>query len=244
MRLVPLILAATTCLAWPAWADQCAWVGKEEVTVAFDLIKRGMIVLPYCEPCGDKRPDPPVHVLTTEIRQQDKHLYSLVINGQEVDLAYLYLQLSDGSYFNVAKLVGCPVEGVTTAFPADWYQQAARQSIIHKFGQVDAANSVWQSTGLHYEPGDTLIIRAQGQVHVGGLLGGDVGPDSPGAGALELKIGDGDPIRVGRQLVLAEKHIGGIYLRVKDTQYTDNKGSYQVQILQVPALLMPPAEDF
>lgn len=245
MRHVRFLIAAAALagMAWPALADQCAWISKEEVTNAFNLLRPGMIVVDFCEPCGDKQPGARYPVEKTEIVHQENAFYTLLLNGQEVDLAYLYVKAADGTFHNMASLAGCQAAGVTAVFPSDWIETTTRQSVIHKTGRVDSRYAQWQGTGLYYEPGDALVIRSSGEIQVGGW-GGKVGPDAGGAGALELRIGDGEAMKVGRQFVYSGTALGPVYLRVKDTRHSDNQGFYEVQFMQIPAPLIPMAEEF
>lgn len=245
MRHVRFLLttAALAGMALPALADQCAWISKEQVTHAFDLLRPGMMVVEFCEPCGDPRPGARFLVEKTEIVHQENQYYTLLLNGKEVDLAYLYVKASDGTFHNMASLAGCQAEGVTDVFPSNWIEETTRKGVIHKMGRVDSRYAQWQETGLYYEPGDALVIRSSGEIQVGGW-GGKVGPDAEGAGALELRIGDGQALKIGRQFVFSGPTLGPVYLRVKDTQHSDNQGFYEVQFMQIPAPLIPSAEEF
>jgi len=80
-----------------AAADQCTnlSVTKSQWDWARRHTQAAPSVLSFCAPCGDKAPQP-----------WSGHL------DKDADLAYLYVQVGDDNFANLARLVSCPVSGV------------------------------------------------------------------------------------------------------------------------------------
>jgi hypothetical protein len=79
-----------------AYADQCTNLSatKSQWSWAQRAVQNCPSVLTFCQPCSDRAPKP-----------WSGHL-------EKEDLAYLYVQVGDDNYANVAKMVGCPATGV------------------------------------------------------------------------------------------------------------------------------------
>ena len=109
----PFLCAAALAMAAPAaLADQCAWISGAAASKALQILKPGMTVLHFCEPCGDKEPGKPFKVLTVMSTPKGGGLAEISINGAEEDLAYLFIYMSKHKTFeNAAHLTGCPAEG-------------------------------------------------------------------------------------------------------------------------------------
>lgn len=110
-----LLLITISCLlaAGTARADQCAWLDDEQATTAQVILQEHPNVLEYCEPCGDEKPGEPFPVKTVHIAIPKPGYKTIVINSEEVDLAYLYIEISPTQYENLALQVGCPAEDVS-----------------------------------------------------------------------------------------------------------------------------------
>tara|TARA_Y100000748_G_scaffold176175_1_gene147323 strand:+ start:347 stop:1063 length:717 start_codon:yes stop_codon:yes gene_type:complete len=93
-------------------ADQAAWVTKREATKASNFVKIGENIYFFCEPCSDKKPILKI-IKSKEVKSVGvKRFYELKINGEGVDLAYVFVKVKN-EYKNLAKLTGVPVEGVS-----------------------------------------------------------------------------------------------------------------------------------
>lgn len=112
--------------AGPAAADQCSYVSLNAAIGATELIKIGSYVMHHCEPCGNlsKKTE-----LVTEINYAmvkspfvpPGQYYQVSINGNPVDLAYLFWQtkgqMADDDFAvftNVSKMVGCASTDVSS----------------------------------------------------------------------------------------------------------------------------------
>jgi hypothetical protein len=106
-------IATSLSLAHTARADQCAWNEEAHATKAASILAKHPKVLEYCEPCGDKAPGEPFVADTVAVTTPERGYKELSINGKEIDLAYVYVQVSSTQYKNLAKLAGCPASGVS-----------------------------------------------------------------------------------------------------------------------------------
>ena len=111
-----LILAALVASAAPARADQCQLLPSPELAerAARVLREAGGSMLSYCEPCGERAPGQPVPVpagAVAVVHQAEG--WVVMVEGQELDLAYRYVLTERGQYENLAVLAGCPVHSVT-----------------------------------------------------------------------------------------------------------------------------------
>lgn len=149
-----LLISATIVLADQcAWLPGYAQAGN-----AFMFLKEGETIYEYCAPCGDtvaspvvvkqlrvrKAPIEPHSELRdvpeyktvafllrpprSNISQGDGNdYYEVTVNDKGIDLAYIYIPF-EGGYRNLAKLVGCPCEGVPTILPQEKMQQQSKRT--------------------------------------------------------------------------------------------------------------------
>jgi hypothetical protein len=115
MRIAIVLVVSVVCsLAAPTRADQCQIVDADVAAWAARLLVKGASFMEYCEPCGDKRPAAPVTVSRTDVKADSGGNKQVAINGKDVDLAYIFVQTGKSTYSNVALLVGCPVQQVSS----------------------------------------------------------------------------------------------------------------------------------
>jgi hypothetical protein len=110
------LAAAAGCLiisTQSARADQCAWNEAAHAAKAEEILAKHPKVIAYCEPCGDKAPGEPAVARDVTVTTPQGNYREVSINGQPVDLAYTFVQVSGTTYKNLAKLVGCPASGVS-----------------------------------------------------------------------------------------------------------------------------------
>lgn len=95
-----------------AFADQAAYVTKNEAERAVALLKEKTQIKHYCEPCDDKS------IRTEEIETLEavptgyQETWEVKVNGEGIDLAYVYFQDKKGKWKNVAKELKIDVDGV------------------------------------------------------------------------------------------------------------------------------------
>ncbi len=125
-----LMMAGVMALALSplaVWADQCAYVSKVQANDAAHYLPVGGRFVPFCEPCGAKRfpvkhpqlaKTSVAHLLPVSETGLDQDYWELQVNGDGVDLAYIYVRQTDGSFINLAHLAGCPTTGVKRMYDA------------------------------------------------------------------------------------------------------------------------------
>lgn len=97
--------------AW-AIADQAAYIDKAEAERAQALLGTQLVLREFCEPCGDAQYRP-LNVKTLGIAPTGyENTWEVSVNGQGVDLAYLYFK-HEGAWHNVAMHLKIPVDDVS-----------------------------------------------------------------------------------------------------------------------------------
>jgi hypothetical protein len=102
----------------------------------------------------------------------------------------------------------------------------------------------WLPTGLMVNRGEIFIVRATGQITVGGDGNPTASPAGTGktdganplpnlsTGALIGRIGDGQPFAIGTQTRIPASANGQLFLGVNDSHLEDNRGNFQVEVRQ------------
>lgn len=97
-----------------SFADQCAYVTKDSATTAVKLIslskKNAGGVLALCKSCGEKEAKQ-IKVNQIDIGETGVSNVpsEVAINGEGIDLAYTYVNISAGTWVNLGKLSNCEV---------------------------------------------------------------------------------------------------------------------------------------
>ena len=111
-----LVILLSLTLSVSAFADQCAYVKADSARTAARLIslskKNSGGVLALCQSCGETEPQQigvnQIDIGATEVADVPARVS---INGQGIDLAYTYVNMGQGRWFNLAKLSNCEVRG-------------------------------------------------------------------------------------------------------------------------------------
>ncbi len=113
------IVAFILTFALTAFADQAAYILKNDTLHTLALLKEAKQVKHFCNPCDD-------HTVRTEnINMLEssftnyENFWEVKINGAGVDLAYLYYIDATGKWRNVADRIGLKVSDVPKYLPAD-----------------------------------------------------------------------------------------------------------------------------
>lgn len=114
---VKIMVLAVILTSNIANADQCWAVSKEQHQnweYLFAKLKPGDVLISLCEPCNMKKPER-IDVYTVE---------GTSINGKSLDAAYVFIAedpsaTGERKFLNVAKLIGCPAEGVSASITVD-----------------------------------------------------------------------------------------------------------------------------
>jgi len=99
------VIAAALLLPAPARADQLEWLTPAQAEQAQVVVAGVGVIRHFCKPCGDES-SRPEHVDTAEImaiEDGDGH-WNLLVNGEPVDLAYVYVPV-DGAWRNLGALL-------------------------------------------------------------------------------------------------------------------------------------------
>ena len=112
-----LVVGALGLVAGYAVADQCtdASVSKQQWDWARKHVREAPTVLSFCQPCGDKMPKP--------------WTGDLAHPGPNTDLAYIYVQVGDDNFANLAKL-----SGANCLFPGN-YSGKSVATFIDRYGK-------------------------------------------------------------------------------------------------------------
>lgn len=115
-----LIFLAVLFITCSLFADQAAWITKEQAESGAKLIKGSGMIRHYCAPCGEsayraEKVSSAVAVIV-ESNYTDTEYYEVQVNGTGVDLAYVYVRKS-GKWVNAAMLLGIDVSDVPEFLP-------------------------------------------------------------------------------------------------------------------------------
>ncbi len=123
MKKVIAVCLMLVC-AVAVFADQSVYITKAEAVKAVALFKTKKQIKYFCAPCGDKSTQTEdiqtvEMVEDTEIDNDSilKNNWKVKINGEEVDLAYIYFKTTNGKWKNVAKELKIVVSGVPIFLP-------------------------------------------------------------------------------------------------------------------------------
>jgi hypothetical protein len=132
-------------------------------------------------------------------------------------------------------------------------QEVSAQRLHLREIQVNSADEDWQPSGFTLSAGDTAIVTASGQIDINGkgkmrapdavehpLDGGNW--ERPTQGALQLKLGATTIAWTRTETVIdSDKDGQELKFRVYDDahKYSDNKGTYVVRVLLIPAKAVP-----
>lgn len=131
---------ALACLA--ATADQAAIVSAEQAESALSLLTPGREIRHYCAPCGDEHWRPEIAaVVETERVEGDGEQVQVKVNGEAVDLAYLYVRQS-GAWGNVARMVAAEVSGVPEQLDLQAMEPARGFTPTHFRGKIASDKAI------------------------------------------------------------------------------------------------------
>ena len=95
-----------------AFADQAAYITKAEADRAVALLKTQKQIKHFCAPCDDQT------VSLEEIKDIEaaptgyQNTWEVKVNGEGIDLAYVYFQTKKDKWKNAAKELDIKVQGV------------------------------------------------------------------------------------------------------------------------------------
>lgn len=108
------------------FADQAAWITKDQAEKGAALIRTSGEIRHFCAPCGDNFYRAETVSTSVAVKAQGSDpkdsFFEVLVNGSGIDLAYVYI-LSGGKWTNVAMLLNIHVEGVSKILPADLHSE-------------------------------------------------------------------------------------------------------------------------
>ncbi len=113
------VIITIMVFALTVFADQAAYIHKNDSFHALALLKYKKEIRHFCKPCGDTT------YRAEEIRNIEaapvnyENYWELRINGAGVDLAYVYYIDADGKWRNVANRINLKVSDVPKYLPDD-----------------------------------------------------------------------------------------------------------------------------
>jgi len=113
-----LLAIILTIFAITALADQAAYIAQAQAQKAAAFLKDKKQIRHYCAPCDDKG-DKVEDISTVEAVEvkDSKPYWEVKVNGQGIDLAYVYVQNKKGKWKNLAKEMKVKVEDVPKTLP-------------------------------------------------------------------------------------------------------------------------------
>jgi uncharacterized protein YecT (DUF1311 family) len=107
------------CWMWnaPVFADQAAWISRDDAERAARRIESEPAIRKFCAPCGDEQWTA-VSVRRVEVRNPSGNYHEVAVNGEGLDLAYTYLP-EGGRWRNAALAMGLEVSGVPEFLAAE-----------------------------------------------------------------------------------------------------------------------------
>ncbi|MCP4345892.1 MAG: DUF1311 domain-containing protein [Desulfobacterales bacterium] len=92
------------------FADQAAWIEKSDADKASQAINPGIVLRKFCAPCGDSAWTA-ITVRKVEVKHKESSNYQVEVNGQGIDLAYVYIE-KNSRWVNLAIHLGLTVSDV------------------------------------------------------------------------------------------------------------------------------------
>jgi hypothetical protein len=116
--LTHLTVALVTLVLMPAtaYADQCALVSRQQAVAALNNLRIGQTIYKLCEPCGEKAARPIVIRSLSVNSEPSSDFWSVKVNGEEIDLAYIYIEFSRTGLrqrVNLALTATCPARSIS-----------------------------------------------------------------------------------------------------------------------------------
>lgn len=103
---------ALAVLVIAAYADQAAYITKAQAEKAAAFLKDKKQIRHYCAPCDDKG-DRVEDVASVEAAPAGyEQFWEVRVNGEGVDLAYVYFETKEGKWKNLAKELDIKVKDV------------------------------------------------------------------------------------------------------------------------------------
>lgn len=106
------ILMLGLMLSFAVFADQAAWITKDEAERTAEFLKDKTQIKHFCAPCDDKSVRPEYIATVEAVPTGSEDYWEVKINGEGIDLAYVYFQTKSGKWKNLAKEMDVEVDSV------------------------------------------------------------------------------------------------------------------------------------
>ncbi len=115
-KVVFLGIGFTLALSSAAFADQCAYITKQQAIAALSRLEKGQTIYKLCEPCGEKVPQAVKINSVSAGTVGYENYWGVKVNEQNIDLAYTYINTSKNkdTKVNLATLARCPAQNVSS----------------------------------------------------------------------------------------------------------------------------------
>ncbi len=119
LKKITAVLVLSLMLSLSALADQAAYVTRAQAEKAAAFLKEQKQIRHFCAPCDD-RGDKTEDITSVEAGLAGyENYWEVKVNGEGVDLAYVYFQTKDGKWKNVAKELDIKVKDVPKYLSAE-----------------------------------------------------------------------------------------------------------------------------
>ena len=114
-----LVSIALAISAVAVYADQAAYITRAQAEKAVAFLKDKKQIRHYCAPC-DEKGDRVEDIETVEAAPAGyQQFWEVKVNGEGIDLAYVYFQTKNGKWKNLAKELDIKVSDVPKTLSAN-----------------------------------------------------------------------------------------------------------------------------
>lgn len=99
------------CITIPAFADQAAWISRNEASRALKELAEATSIKHFCAPCDDQSVTDEAIENIGLFRVEGQNYWEIRVNGKGIDLAYVYFQ-KRGRWVNAAMAARIKVSDV------------------------------------------------------------------------------------------------------------------------------------
>lgn len=99
-------------LSVAVFADQAAYITKDQAEKTVDFLKDKTQIKHFCAPCDDQSVRPEYIATVEAVPTGSEDYWEVKINGEGIDLAYIYFQTKSGKWKNLAKEMNVEVDEV------------------------------------------------------------------------------------------------------------------------------------
>jgi len=119
IRKIILVAILTVATVTSVFADQAAYISKAQAEKAAAFLKDKKQIRHYCSPCSEKgdRVEDIGKVEAAAVKDNSEGWWEVKVNGEGIDLAYIYFRTKNGKWKNLAKELDIKVDRVPKYLP-------------------------------------------------------------------------------------------------------------------------------